>query len=145
MECMLPLRILETCPEPPMDIEWQRWPSAATNVRFTGNRIALEQITSISQAEAAGHRLVVRYSGTEPKLRIHVEGVNAEHWSKQIADESRQHLSGRTMNSIRRLGVNIDHVATLRQARRSQYPDPVAAAAAAELAGADQITCHLKD
>ena len=90
------LRILETCPEPPMDIEWQRWPSAATNVRFTGNRIALEQITSISQAEAAGHRLVVRYSGTEPKLRIHVEGVNAEHWSKQIADEFRQHLSGRT-------------------------------------------------
>ena len=48
------------------------------------------------------------------------------------------------MKSIRRLGVNIDHVATLRQARRSQYPDPVAAAAAAELAGADQITCHLR-
>ena len=48
------------------------------------------------------------------------------------------------MNSIRRLGVNIDHVATLRQARRSEYPDPVAAAAAAELAGADQITCHLR-
>lgn len=44
----------------------------------------------------------------------------------------------------RRLGVNIDHVATLRQARRERYPDPVAAAIAAELAGADQITCHLR-
>ncbi len=46
--------------------------------------------------------------------------------------------------SPRRLGVNIDHVATLRQARRASYPDPVAAAIAAELAGADQITCHLR-
>lgn len=44
----------------------------------------------------------------------------------------------------RRLGVNIDHVATLRQARRSAYPDPIAAAIVAELAGADQITCHLR-
>ncbi|RME24977.1 MAG: pyridoxine 5'-phosphate synthase, partial [Deltaproteobacteria bacterium] len=45
---------------------------------------------------------------------------------------------------LRRLGVNIDHVATVRQARRSPYPDPVAAALVAELAGADQITCHLR-
>ena len=44
----------------------------------------------------------------------------------------------------RRLGVNIDHVATVRQARRAPYPDPVAAAALAELAGADQITCHIR-
>src|SRR5437899_153472 len=41
-----------------------------------------------------------------------------------------------------RLGVNIDHVATLRQARRGKYPDPVAAAAVAELGAADQITLH---
>jgi pyridoxine 5-phosphate synthase len=45
---------------------------------------------------------------------------------------------------VRRLGVNIDHVATLRQARQSSYPDPVAAAMQAELAGADQITCHIR-
>lgn len=45
---------------------------------------------------------------------------------------------------LRRLGVNIDHVATVRQARRSPYPDPVAAAVQAELAGADQITCHIR-
>jgi pyridoxine 5-phosphate synthase len=44
-----------------------------------------------------------------------------------------------------RLGVNVDHVATLRQMRRTPYPDPVAAATLAELAGADQITIHLRE
>jgi len=44
-----------------------------------------------------------------------------------------------------RLGVNIDHVATLRQARRGRYPDPVAAATIAELGGADQITLHVRE
>jgi pyridoxine 5-phosphate synthase len=43
------------------------------------------------------------------------------------------------------LGINIDHVATLRQARRGRYPDPVHAALAAELAGADSITLHLRE
>lgn len=43
-----------------------------------------------------------------------------------------------------RLGVNIDHVATVRQARRTTEPDPVWAAAMAELGGADQITVHLR-
>lgn len=43
------------------------------------------------------------------------------------------------------LGVNVDHVATLRQARRTLYPDPVAAALIAEQAGADSITVHLRE
>jgi len=43
------------------------------------------------------------------------------------------------------LGVNIDHVATLRQARKTYEPDPVWAAAAAELGGADGITVHLRE
>lgn len=43
------------------------------------------------------------------------------------------------------LGVNIDHIATLRQARRTVEPDPVAAAVIAELAGADGITVHLRE
>jgi len=43
------------------------------------------------------------------------------------------------------LGVNIDHVATVRQARRTYEPSPVTAAALAELAGADQITLHLRE
>lgn len=45
----------------------------------------------------------------------------------------------------RRLGVNIDHVATLRQARRTVEPDPLAAALLVELAGADGITVHLRE
>jgi|TARA_R100001530_G_scaffold135829_2_gene114103 pyridoxine 5-phosphate synthase len=44
-----------------------------------------------------------------------------------------------------RLGVNIDHVATLRNARGVRYPDPVAAAGIAERAGADGITIHLRE
>lgn len=44
-----------------------------------------------------------------------------------------------------KLGVNIDHVATIRQARGGMEPDPVAAAAIAELAGADGITIHLRE
>ena len=47
-------------------------------------------------------------------------------------------------SNLKILGVNIDHVATIRQARQSSYPDPVTAAALAELAGAHQITCHLR-
>jgi len=43
------------------------------------------------------------------------------------------------------LGVNIDHVATIRQARRAPEPDPVWAAALAELGGADAITVHLRE
>jgi pyridoxine 5-phosphate synthase len=44
-----------------------------------------------------------------------------------------------------RLGVNIDHVATVRQARRIREPDPVWAVVLAELGGADQITLHLRE
>ncbi|MGI9342682.1 MAG: pyridoxine 5'-phosphate synthase [Gammaproteobacteria bacterium] len=43
------------------------------------------------------------------------------------------------------LGVNVDHIATLRQARGTDYPDPVAAALLAESAGADSITVHLRE
>ena len=48
------------------------------------------------------------------------------------------------MSTIR-LGVNIDHVATLREARKTTEPDPVTAAMAAEHGGADQITFHLRE
>ena len=43
------------------------------------------------------------------------------------------------------LGVNIDHVATLRQARGTRYPEPIQAALVAEQAGADSITMHLRE
>ncbi|HLS82802.1 MAG TPA: pyridoxine 5'-phosphate synthase [Steroidobacter sp.] len=48
------------------------------------------------------------------------------------------------MNNIS-LGVNVDHVATLRQARRASYPDPLLAALIAEQSGADSITIHLRE
>lgn len=44
-----------------------------------------------------------------------------------------------------RLGVNIDHVATLREARKTYEPDPIVAAAMAEMAGADGVTVHLRE
>ena len=44
-----------------------------------------------------------------------------------------------------RLGVNIDHVATVRELRKARYPNPVACAALAEKGGADQITVHLRE
>lgn len=50
-----------------------------------------------------------------------------------------------TTKSSLRLGVNIDHVATVREARGSAYPDPVRAAKLAEAAGADGITAHLRE
>jgi pyridoxine 5-phosphate synthase len=56
------------------------------------------------------------------------------------AAEKQNRLSGRI-----RLGVNIDHVATIRNARGGIHPDPVRAAALAARAGADQITAHLRE
>lgn len=49
------------------------------------------------------------------------------------------------MLTVIKLGVNIDHVATLRQARGTRYPDPVQAALEAQQAGADGITLHLRE
>lgn len=47
--------------------------------------------------------------------------------------------------TIIKLGVNIDHIATVRQARKGFEPDPAAAAVIVELAGADSIVCHLRE
>ncbi len=49
------------------------------------------------------------------------------------------------MSNLLRLGVNIDHVATIRNARGGEFPDPVRAAKLAENAGADGITAHLRE
>jgi pyridoxine 5-phosphate synthase len=54
-------------------------------------------------------------------------------------------MSGGDLHPGIALGVNIDHVATLRQARRGRYPDPLYAALQAEQAGADSITLHLRE
>src|SRR5688500_14616694 len=60
-----------------------------------------------------------------------------------MLDEWRSEMT-KTNNWIA-LGVNIDHVATLRQARGTRYPDAVYAALMAEQAGADSITLHLRE
>ena len=54
-------------------------------------------------------------------------------------------MAGNSARGRLRLGVNIDHVATVRNARGSAYPDPVRAALMAEQAGADGITAHLRE
>src|SRR5512137_687533 len=51
----------------------------------------------------------------------------------------------RRNQALTRLSVNVDHIATLRQARKGAEPDPVAAAVLAELAGADGIIAHLRE
>src|SRR5512143_3774570 len=53
-------------------------------------------------------------------------------------------LSSRIATNLLSLSVNIDHVATLRQARKESVPDPVHAAASVELGGADGLTVHLR-
>ncbi|MGC8696918.1 MAG: pyridoxine 5'-phosphate synthase, partial [Halothiobacillus sp.] len=54
-------------------------------------------------------------------------------------------MTNRITSQLPLLGLNIDHVATLRQARGTRYPDPVHAALLAEQAGADSITLHLRE
>jgi len=75
---------------------WSRWPVEKTNIRFSGPRVPLERLTTRQEAEAAGNRTVVRYSGTEPKLRILVEGVHdAKGHTEAIAAQFRRLLATR--------------------------------------------------
>jgi pyridoxine 5-phosphate synthase len=66
-----------------------------------------------------------------------------------MADTSKRFIAPECLERGRllmpRLGVNVDHVATVRQARRTTEPDPVTAAALAELGGADSIVVHLRE
>src|SRR5439155_4580570 len=62
-----------------------------------------------------------------------------------VADGQRHRRARGRIEVMAKLGVNIDHVATVRQARKTYEPDPVWAAAEAELGGADQITVHLRE
>jgi pyridoxine 5-phosphate synthase len=71
--------------------------------------------------------------------------VSCKIWLRSTRKENRHEPNDRLDRAMIELGVNIDHVATLRQARRTHEPDPVWAAVEAHLGGADGITVHLRE
>ena len=88
------LQVLSVCaggrrlrlPLPPR--QWERRPQVHQTLRLSQQDPAwIEDLRSVGDAQAAGHRTVVRFSGTEPKLRIMVEGRQATEWAQRIASE----------------------------------------------------------
>ena len=69
-----------------VDRLWTRWPVAKRNIRYKGERIDLSTLSEIAAAKEAGQRVIVRYSGTEPVLRILVEGLDAQKHLESISD-----------------------------------------------------------
>lgn len=70
---------------------WERWPAAQRSVRHAGPRFDPESLAAVGAARAAGLRLVVRWSGTEPLLRVLVEGpasAGPDGWAARIAAEA---------------------------------------------------------
>lgn len=84
------LRLLDAIGSPPLKIKWNRWPSAQKSIRFQGEKLPIEYLTSIQEAKNDKQRVIVRYSGTEPKIRILVEGQGAEAWVEKISSEFRK-------------------------------------------------------
>jgi len=79
------LRILEIADGGPLPLGgWVRWPQSQRNVRDVS---VDKELASIKQAENAGCRVLVRASGTEPLVRVMVEGTGAELWADRIAAE----------------------------------------------------------
>ena len=75
-------------PRLPLPVEgWKRLPVRQCSIRYTGARRPLQDLTTPDAARASGQRVVIRYSGTEPVLRILVEGEQADTWLARISEE----------------------------------------------------------
>lgn len=81
------LRVLQITQNAPRVAGWSRLPVAKRNLRYVGARRPLASLTAPDAARAAGQRVIIRYSGTEPLLRILVEGEDAAVWLERIAEE----------------------------------------------------------
>src|SRR5947209_4606777 len=128
------LSTIEKMPNPQAVLAWRPGPGRAhigwqlMHVGITEEIFATERLAP--EKPAAFVELWPRFrGGSTPD-----DDVPSAETIRRILGETRAHL-----------GVNIDHVATLRQARRTNEPDPVWAAALAELGGADGITLHLRE
>ncbi len=107
------------------------WPAGLSGIGPDADRSGADQFerqVTLTEAKALMRTLINHYAGRQAAL-----------YSPAIARPYRI----KPMSIF--LGVNIDHVATLRQARKTRYPSPVEAALMAETAGADSITLHLRE
>ncbi|MFT5679564.1 MAG: phosphoglucosamine mutase [Myxococcota bacterium] len=81
------LRVIKATEGYPRVPGWSRLPVAQRSIRYSGQRRPLDSLTTPDAARAAGERVIIRYSGTEPVLRILVEGEDAAAWLERIAAE----------------------------------------------------------
>ncbi|MEC7984176.1 MAG: hypothetical protein VX278_03370 [Myxococcota bacterium] len=84
------LRLIQAVGLPLPSGGWTRWPIAKENIRYEGERIDLSSLNEIDEARRSKQRVIVRYSGTEPVLRILVEGLDAEHHLQKISTAFRE-------------------------------------------------------
>src|SRR6185436_8501336 len=90
------------------------------------------------------------HGGGQLRQLAHARGIatpdaRADHGTPRRPDPAHPRGALGTAGPVIELGVNVDHVATVRQARRTYEPDPVWAAVEAHLGGADGITVHLRE
>ena len=133
---------------------FHRYPQVLLNVRvarkpdLAGLPAVAAAAARVERALGADGRLVLRYSGTEPLARVMIEGPEEAPGRAAGRGAGGGHPRRDRRRARRQpmttLCVNIDHVATIRQARGVDYPDPLEAARIAERAGAVGITVHLR-